>query len=51
MTESQSAFELEFTKMKENLDTVYDNLTFAVNEQLADRISEKDKKRYLEMID
>ena len=51
VTESQTAFEAEFTRMKENLDTVYENLTSAVNEQLAPRIPEKDTKRFLEMID
>ena len=51
VTESQDAFEAEFQKLKSNLDSIYESLTNAVNEHLSEGVPEKDRKRYLEMVD
>lgn len=51
VTESQDAFESEFNRLKENLDNIYVSLTNAINEHLTEGVSEKDTKRYLEMVD
>ena len=47
VTESQEAFQIEFTKLKENLDKIYSTLQDVVNDQLAKNLPESECKRYL----
>jgi len=51
VTESQDVFSAEFQKLKENLDSIYESLQNAINEHLSQFVSDKDCKRYLEMVD